>query len=61
MILRDKSIQIGAVNHEDDLEMADFLDAELKRIDEKNKAKNQCSCHDCVQFGLSQHPTEGVK
>ncbi len=35
--LRNPNIQVGAVNIQDDLEMADFLDAEMKRIDAKKK------------------------
>jgi ribosomal protein S2 len=37
--LRNKGIQIGAQNHEDDLEMDDFLESEMKRIDEKHLKK----------------------
>lgn len=35
--LANSSIQIGAVNIEDDLEMDDFLESEMKRIDLKRK------------------------
>lgn len=39
--LRNPAIKIGAVNHRDDLEMADFLDAQMERIDRK------CRCRSC--------------